>query len=211
MHSLRFLSVAALAVLLLSGCSSSSNNASSEPAAAAAPAAVATPQIVSAKTAFWEMYKTAHAWASDAEPIRITMKDVPGYKNTGGKAGMWEAVFGSNSLRSYRTFTYAIVDAPPSISKGVAAGLALPWAGASRDAMPIDTSMFNIDSDAAYAAAATDAAETLSKQPKLVVTDFEAGDTYKFPMPVWYILWGTKKAGYAAIVDASTGKVLKGK
>ena len=41
------------------------------------------------------------------------------------------------------------------------------------------------------------------------VTDFELGDTYKFSTPVWYILWGTKKAGYAAIVDASTGKVLK--
>ena len=45
------------------------------------------------------MYKTAHAWASDAEPIRVTMKDVPGYKNEDGKAGMWEAVFGSTSMR----------------------------------------------------------------------------------------------------------------
>jgi hypothetical protein len=154
------------------------------------------------------MYKTAHAWASDAQPMRLTMKEVPGYKNAAGKAGMWEAVFGSASLRSYRTFTYSIADAPP-ISKGVATGLALAWNGPTRDAMPIDTSMFSVDSDAAYAAAATDAAEILKKQPKLDVTEFEAGDTYKFSTPVWYILWGTKKAGYAAIVDASSGKVMK--
>lgn len=209
MISLRHLSVAAVAVALLSGCSSSTNNASTQPAAAPAP--VAAPQIITAKTAFWEMYKTAHAWASDAEPMRITMKEVPGYKNEAGKAGMWEAVFGSESLRSYRTFSYAIVDAPPSISKGVAAGLAMPWSGPSRDAMPIDTSMFSIDSDAAYTAALADAATVLKTKPDLTVTDFEVGDTYKFPTPVWYILWGTKKAGYAAVVDASTGKLMKGK
>jgi hypothetical protein len=156
------------------------------------------------------MYKTAHAWASDAEPIRISAREVPGYKNENGKAGMWEAVFASPSLGSYRTFTYAILDAPPSISKGVAAGLAIPWRGATRDAMPIDTSMFNIDSDAAYTAAAADAATWLKNNPGKDISDFEIGDTYKFSTPVWYVMWGTKAAGYATVVDASSGKVLSG-
>lgn len=209
MKTLRHFSVTGLAALLLAGCSSTGSNSTPQPAATAQP--VAAPEIVTGKTAFWEMYKTAHAWASDAEPIRLTMKSVPGYTNKEGKAGMWEAVFASPSLGSYRTFSYAIVDAPPGISKGVAAGLALPWSGVTRDAMPIETDMFNVDSDAAYAAAAADAAETLKKDPKLEITDFEVGDTYKFSTPVWYILWGTKKSGYAAIVDASSGKVLKGK
>lgn len=210
MHSLRSLFVTASAALFLAGCSSTTPSSAPQPAVETPPAA-ATPQIVTGKTAFWEMYKTAHAWASDAQPIRLTMKEVPGYKNEAGKAGMWEAIFASASLGSYRTFSYSIVDVPPRISKGVAAGLALPWKGATRDAMPIDTSMFNVDSDAAYTAAASDAAETLKKQPNLQITDFEVGDTYKFSAPVWYILWGTKKAGYAALVDASSGKVLKGK
>lgn len=209
MISVRSIFVTAVAVLVLAGCSSSSSNSTPQPTAAAAPAAA--PEIVTAKTAFWEMYKTAHAWASDAEPIRITMKEVPGYKNEAGKAGMWEAVFGSPSLGSYRTFTYAIADAPPSISKGVAAGIAMPWGGPTRDAMPIDTSMFSIDSDAAYTVAAADAAAVLKNKPNLPITDFEIGDTYKFQTPVWYILWGTKSAGFAAVVDASSGKVLKGK
>jgi hypothetical protein len=210
MKWLRCLPVAALAALLLAGCSkSASTSTGAQPAAAAAPAPA--PAIITAKTAFWEMYKTAHAWASDAEPIRLTMKEVPGYKNEDGKAGMWEAVFGSPSLGSYRTFTYAIVDAPPSISKGVTAELALPWGGATRDAMPINPDLINIDSDAAYTAAAADAADVLKKDPKLTITEFELGDTYKFDAPVWYILWGTRKAGYAAIIDASSGKLLKGK
>jgi uncharacterized protein YceK len=211
MISLRYVTVSAMAAVLLSGCSSTSNSTTPNPQPSAATQAAAAPEIVSGKTAFWEMYKTAHAWASDAQPIRLTMKDLAGYKNEGGKAGLWEAVFGSASLRSYRTFTYAIAAAPPNVYKGVDAGIALPWAGPTRDAMVIDTSMFNTDSDEAYKTASADAAEILKKQPNLQVTEFEAGDTYKFPTPVWYILWGTKKAGYAAIVDASSGKVLKGK
>jgi hypothetical protein len=211
MHTPRSLCVMALAGMLLAGCSSSSNSSSSSPQPVAAAAPAAAPEVVTAKTAFWEMYKTAHAWASDAEPIRLTMKTVPGYKNDDGKAGMWEAVFASPSLGSYRTFTYSIADVPPSISKGVDTGLALAWSGPSRDAMPIDTSEFSIDSDAAYTAAAADAAAWIKANPGKEISDFEVGDTSKFADPVWYILWGTKKAGYAAIIDANSGKVLKGK
>ena len=211
MNRLRCLPVAALAVVILAGCNSSTTSSSPPPAAAATPAASAKPEIVSGKTAFWEMYKTAHAWAADAQPIRLTMKELPGYKNENGKAGMWEAAFGSTSLRSYRTFTYAIDAVPPSIYKGVDSGMALPWNGPSRDAMTIDTSQMNIDSDAAYTAAAAEAATVLKGKPELTITDFELGDTYKFQTPVWYIMWGTKKAGYVAIVDATSGKLMKGK
>jgi hypothetical protein len=206
MNALRNFSLIALATALLAGCASSTSSPSAT--TETAPAARAVPQVITAKTAFWEMYKTAHAWSSDAEPIRITAREVPGYRNEGGKAGMWEAVFGSPSLGSYRTFTYAIVDAPPSISKGVAAGLAIPWKGATRDAMPIETSMFSIDSDAAYTAAAADAATWMKNNPGKEISDFEIGDTYKFSTPVWYVMWGSKSAGYATIVDASSGKVL---
>ncbi|HEY1501656.1 MAG TPA: hypothetical protein VGF88_18930 [Acidobacteriaceae bacterium] len=210
MNTLRHLFAISLAPFLLAGCSSSTSTSSSQPEKAATPVATA-PEVITAKTAFWEMYKTAHAWSSDAEPIRVTAREVPGYKNEAGKAGMWEAIFGSSSLGMYRTFTYAIVDAPPNVSKGVSAGLALPWHGATRDAMPIDTSMFTIDSDAAYTAAAADAATWLRNNPGKEVSDFEIGDTYKFQAPVWYVMWGTKASGFATMVDASTGKVVSHK
>lgn len=211
MVSQRHVALWAVVVVFLSGCSSSSNISTPAPQPAATTEAAAAPQVVTGKTAFWEMYKTAHAWASDAQPIRLTMKDLPGYKNASGKAGMWEATFGSASLRSYRTFTYAVAAAPPNIYKGVDSGMAMPWSGPSRDAMPIDTSMFNTDSDAAYTAAAAEAAPVLKTKPDLAITDFEVGSTSKFSTPVWYILWGTKKAGFAAVVDASSGQAMKGK
>ncbi|MGB6156681.1 MAG: hypothetical protein WBH45_00240, partial [Acidobacteriaceae bacterium] len=175
-------------------------------AAQAQPAAA--PEPFTAKTAFWVMYKAAHNWAPDAEPIRVTAKEVPGFKNDAGKAAMWEAVFASPSLHQYETFTDSIADAPPDIYKGVVAGLAQPWGGATRDAMPIDVTSFNVDSDAAYTAAAAAAADWLKNNPGKPLSAFEVGDTSKFQVPVWYVMWGTKTAGYATIVDASTGKVL---
>lgn len=202
--------IAAIAVMTITGC----GRAAGPPAATTTSAEAATkpagpPQIVSGRTAFWAMYTAAHNWASDAQALRVTEKELPGFKNADGKAGMWEGVFVSPSRAKYRVLTYSIADAPPNIFKGVDAGLEMPWAGATRDAMPLDLSLFNIDSDSAYSAASADAAEWLKKNPGKQVAILEAGDTYRFPDPVWYVMWGTKQAGYAVYVDADSGKVLK--
>jgi hypothetical protein len=199
----------ALAVLLLAGCSQSTTKPASQPEGAAQPAAA--PELITAKTAFWAMYKAAHNWAPDAEVLRVTAREVPGFKNNAGKAAMWEAVFASPSLGQYRTFTDSIAAVPPDIYKGVVAGLAQPWSGVTRDVMSVDLSLFNIDSDAAYTAAAADAADWLKKNPGKNLSAFAIGDSYKFQVPVWYVMWGTKDAGYAVFIDASTGKLLKHK
>jgi hypothetical protein len=199
----------ALAALLLAGCSQSTTKTASQPEGAAQPAAA--PELITAKTAFWAMYKAAHNWAPDAEMLRVTAREVPGFQNGAGKAAMWEAVFASSSLQKYRTFTDSIVAVPPDIYKGVVAGLAQPWAGVTRDVMPIDATLFNVDSDVAYTAAAADAADWLKKNPGKDLSTIAVGESYKFQGPVWYVMWGTKDAGYAVFIDAGTGKLLKHK
>jgi hypothetical protein len=137
-------------VLVLTACSEAPKPAASEtksePETKRA-AEIAGP--VSAKTAFWEMYKLAHAWAPDVVPLSMVSKEVPGIKNGAGKAGMWTAAFVSPSLRQARNLSYSVGAAPPNISKGVDVGRPVPW-GPTRDAMPFQTSDFAIDSDAAY-------------------------------------------------------------
>lgn len=201
--------ITAAAVLLVAGCSQPAIQPAAGNVPEAATKPVAPPQIVPAKTAFWEMYTAAHKWAPDVVVLRVTAKEVPGYKNEAGKAAMWEAVFASANLRQYRVFSYSIASAPPDIYKGVVAGLEMPWSGATRDAMPVDLTLFNVDSDAAYKAASADAAEWLKNNPGKPISSLEIGDTYKFQRPVWYLMWGTKKSGYATFVDGNSGKVLK--
>jgi hypothetical protein len=165
--------------------------------------------MVTAKTAFWPMYKSAQAWSSDAEAMKIAPKDVPGFKNDQGKAAMWEATFGSATKHQFRVYSYAITTVPPDIHKGVDAGLAMPWGGQTRDVMPIDTSAFNIDSDAAYQTAAAQAAAWLAKNPGKPPTSLELGSTFALHAPVWYIAWGDKSNGYIALVNATTGDLFK--
>lgn len=197
----------AIAALLVSGCSpSNTTSASTQPAANAT---TAPAELVTAKTAFWPMYKSALAWSSDAQTIRISAKEMPGFKNQAGKAALWEATFGSPSKHQYRVYTYAIAAAPPDIHKGAAAGLALPWAGQTREAMPIDPTVFNIDSDAAYQASVKDAAAWLAKNQDKPLSSIELGNTYSFKSPVWYVAWGDKKAGYIALVNATSGTLYK--
>lgn len=199
-----------VAMLLLAGCSPSSNpSAGNETQAAKQPTGPL--ELVTAKTAFWPMYTAARRWTPDLEMIRLTPKEVPGFKNEAGKAAMWQAAFASPSLHQYRIYSYAIAAVAPDIHKGVVAGLRLPWGGVTRDAMPVELSTFNIDSDAAYRAASADAAAWLKKNPGKEPSSFELGNTYRFQAPVWYLVWGDKKSGYVAFVDANTGKVLNKK
>jgi hypothetical protein len=157
------------------------------------------------------MYTSARKWATDLVLLRLTPKEVPGFKNDAGKAAMWQAAFASPSLHQFRVYSYAIAAVSPDIHKGVVAGLRQPWSGATRDAMPVEVSSFNIDSDAAYNAAAADAAAWLKKNPGKQLSSFQLGNTYRFQASVWYLAWGDKKSGYIAFVDANTGKVVKQK
>jgi hypothetical protein len=202
--------VVAAAVLLLASCSQSTkSSANSESGAANASGGPA--ELVTAKTAFWPMYKSALAWSSDAETLRVSAKEIPGFKNQAGKAAMWEASFGSPSKHQYRVYTYAIITKLPDIHKGATAGFALPWSGQTRDAMPIDVTVFNIDSDAAYQTSAADAAAWLAKNPDKPLTSIELGNTYSFKSPVWYVAWGDKNAGYIGLVNATSGTLYKKK
>ena len=197
-----------LAAFLSLGCSRSTAPAAAPSGAAAGASTVAAPTVVAAKNPFWLMYKAAHDWAPDIEAIRLSQRELQGYKNDAGKAGLWEAAFGSPSLRQYRVYTYAVADVPPNVFKGVTAGMPMAWGGETRDAMPIDLTVFNVDSDAAFQAASGDAGEWLKKNPGKQLTALELGETAKFSGPVWYTQWGTKASGYSALVDATTGKVL---
>lgn len=203
--------LAMLAALLMAGCTASKSN----PAATIAPepstVSAATPEMITARSAFWPMYKAARSWAPDVVLIRLSAKPLPGFTNQAGKAALWEAAFGSPSLHQYRIFTNSIAAVPPSIFRGVSGGLAMPWGGETRDAMAIDLSQFNVDSDAAYHAGAGQAGDWLKKNPNKQLASLEIGQNYRFQGPVWYLLWGDKKAGYSALIDASNGKTLNRK
>jgi hypothetical protein len=209
MYKIVLRSAVCAAALILAACSEAPKSASkTEEAEKKEPAR--PPEPVSAKTAFWEMYTSARSWATDLQPLKIDSKEVPGIKNDGGKAGMWEVTFGSPSKHEYRVYSYAVVAAPPEIYKGVAVGRSLPWGGSTRDVMAFPTSELAVDSDAAYKTASVQAAPWLKQHPDKKAS-IQLWDSYRYETPVWYVLWGDKKLGYGVFVNAKTGAAIKNK
>lgn len=161
---------------------------------------------VAAKTAFYEMYTPAHTWAADLLAISVVSNDVPGVTPEPGKSAMWTAIFVSPSRQESRTFSYSVADHGDT-HKGVAVGNALPWGGATPKAKPFQTSEFVVNSDAACQTALEKAGPWVKKHPG-TSPSLALGAASRFPAPVWYILWGTAKSGYAVYVNATTGTVI---
>jgi hypothetical protein len=203
----RFTAAAALGcVLFLTSCSQTpqaSPKGEAEPAQTAAPG-----EPVSGKTAFWEMYKSAHAWATDLTPLTLESKKLPGIKNDSGKAPIWIATFGSPRKQEARTFTYAVAAYSPDVARGVTVGHPIPWGGPTKDALPFSTSDFSIDSDAAYQTALAQSADWVKKHSGKECS-LALGNASRFDGPVWYVLWGDKKSGHAVYVSAKSGTVVK--
>src|SRR5690348_3835615 len=196
------------AAVLLTSCSSSSTNTAStqQTSESAAPKAPQGP--ISAKTAFWEMYKPAFQWSKDIMPIQVTNHEVATTKTKDGKATVWTAIFVSPQKGESRTYTYATIDDPANdITKGVKASAAMPWSGPTANVMPFQTSEFTVDSDAAYAAAKKKADAWLAQHPE-ESADLTLGKASRFNQPVWMIYCGNDKNGYRSYVDAATGEII---
>jgi hypothetical protein len=168
------------------------------------------PEPVAAQTAFYEMYKPARTWAPDLLALSLISNDVPSVKSEGGKFPMWTAVFVSPSRREARTFTYSVVDDGVNVHKGVDAGGAQSWTGATPKSRPFQTTEFVVNSDAAYKTAYAKAEAWVTKHPDKKVA-FSLGSAARFPAPVWFIIWGSTTSGYAVYVNATTGMVITGK
>ena len=162
---------------------------------------------VSAFTAFYKMYEPARKWSSDIQVASVTAMDPESIGKNDGKCSAWQAVFVSPVKRQSQTYTYSTVEMP-GIPKGISAGRATAWFGATPDAKPFSNSEMSVDSTAAYKTAAEKASGWLKKNSEKPVTTFALGDANRFPAPTWYIVWGTKKSGYNVYLNASTGKVL---
>jgi hypothetical protein len=201
--------IAAGAALVMTACSEAPKTETKAESEAKQEAA-APREPVLGKAAFYEMYKPARAWATDLLVLSLTSGEVEGFKIQGGKAAMWTAVFVSPSKQTARTFTYAIVDQLPKVHKGVFEGGTESWTGSTKQSEPFHMTDVAYNSDTAEEAAAEKAAAFLKKNPNKPLSFF-LGKASRFPAPVWYVLWGDKKLGYSAFVDATSGKVMTDK
>ena len=189
-------------IVVMIGCSEPAKpvQASHQPSVSSEP--------VLAKTAFWAAYKAAYAWSNDALPLKLESKSLSGIKNEEGRAAMWTATFGSVRRKEALEISYAVVAQAPDVVKGINISNPVPWRGPTREVMSFQGSEI-VDSDSAYKKAAVEAQSWLKTHPDKQVSFLLGNNPTAFASPVWYVMWGDKKAGYRVFVNAKTGEVAK--
>lgn len=190
-------------LLMLAGCSDSTPAPEAKKEEPKKPSVPEGP--ITAMTAFDALFKIARQISPDVQTASITGDEVPGVKSGDGKYAQWTVIFVSAAKQQATTFVYTTV-AHDNLLKGANNTGSIKWAGPTQTAVPFANGVAT-DSDAAYKAAAEKATTWLSKNEGKPVTAFALGQASSFPAPMWYIMWGDKKAGgYAVYVNSSTGQ-----
>jgi hypothetical protein len=191
-------------LVFLTGCSSEAP----KPAAEKEKAKPAEP--VTGRFAFYEMYRTARAWAPDIEVLRLASIPITEVKSQAGKAGAWQATFVSERLGRARTYTYSVVEAEGNLHQGVFGTGDEAYTGPKGQTKPFRILALKIDSDAAYETALKKGAEYAKKNPNMPVT-FLLESTKRFPDPAWRVVWGESvgTSNFSIFVDATTGDYLE--
>ena len=196
---------ATAAFLFAVGCSKDSGGSAERAATDVKQAEAEKP--VTGKTAFWEMYKLAYAWAPDMQVLYVKSATMDGQPVRTGEAAVWTGMFVSPSKMQAREFTYRAITEGTK-RKGVVSGNTQPWSGPVPKGQPFTTAQMKLDSNQAFEKAAAVAAAWLKENPGKDVS-FTLGKESRVPAPVWGVLWGTDKTGYAVVVDATDGTIIK--
>ncbi len=194
--------LAALAALLLAGCSDSPAPVTKAPEPPPAP--------ITGRQAFQYMYGSSRIWATDSMPLTIRSMTVPGVKPENGKAGAWEVVFVSEMMGRARTYTWSAVETE-NVHKGVFPGPQESWhaGGPNQSFSP---ALLKVDTTEALEAATKISGPYLNKPgqrpPVSYLLNYESAT--RFPNPLWRVLWGgsVSSAEYTVAVDATTGMVV---
>ncbi|HUJ23582.1 MAG TPA: hypothetical protein VLX58_18740 [Bryobacteraceae bacterium] len=195
------LALATASLLLLPGCSEAPQPTEKK--------AAAPPEPVKGRTALYRMYSAAHAWAPDAQVLRLRSIDRPEVKRERGKAAVWEAYFVSAQLGRARSYTYSVIEAEGNLHLGVFAGPEESGSGPRGDATPFLIAAVKTDSDEVYQTAMKEkrATDYDKKNPDMPIS-FQLEKTPRFPNPAWRVIWGESAgtSNFSVFVDASTGQ-----
>lgn len=193
---------------LVSACSDTSSEAkSSEAKSTQAPK---PPEIITGRQAFQRTFPSARAWAADCHPLQVRSLMVDEAKSDAGKAAAWEITYVSAERSQSRVYTWSSVE-EGSLHEGVFPRQPDAWRGPVAQQQPFDAAAIKIDTDAALQTASAASSAYLSKPGEKPQVMYLLEDTPRYPDPVWRVLWGASigTAQYAALVDATTGKLIQ--
>lgn len=170
------------------------------------------PEPVTGLKAFFQMYSAARPWAADLIPLTCISSDLKEVPSGEGKYPIWRCTFVSESKRQMKTYTYAAMDAEPSIHKGIYGGIEENYSGPRGTNAPFPMQALKKDTDEVLktALATKDAVEYVKKNPDKTIF-FQLEKTKELQNPAWRVVWGSSisTSNFSIYVDASTGDYVK--
>lgn len=203
--TMRKLTLASLALLLLAACSSN------KPASESKTPPPKQPQYETGRVAFQKMYLSARGWASDATPFRLQSQFTDDAPTSEGKAGLWRASFASPARRMMKMFIWSGLIGPDAPEQGVTFSAEDTWNPTNTSTQPFNLGFLKTDSDAAYEIAEKNGGDKLTKkdpkQPVFFVLDWDASKNQL----LWHVIYGSSQdeAKLRIAVNATTGEFLR--
>jgi len=190
---------------LLTACSSDSGKpAETKPEAK-------PPDLITARSAFQKVYVAARGWNQDAKPYRLESLVTTDGNGHDGKWAMWRGSFGSNAMRSAKSYTWSGSAADGAPERGVNPGVEDSYSPTNSSTQVFDVAFLKIDSDQALATAQKHGGDQiLEKEPDTPVFYVCDWDHNKNEL-IWHVIFGASRetAKLTVAVDASTGEFVR--
>ena len=198
--------VAAMALLLMAGCSSEP----AKPAQTEKPQPKG-PELQTGRVAFQKLYVAAHGWARDAQGYRIESYPTSDSKGKDGKADVWRASFASAGQRGVKPYTWSGTDAEGAPSRGVTPGTEDSYSPTNSSTQVFDIQFFKVDSDKALEVAQKHGGDKfLEKEPDtpiLYMLDWSRATNEL----IWHVIYGNNRdtAKLKISVNATSGEFIR--
>jgi hypothetical protein len=198
--------LAAVLLVLLSGCSSESN----KPAETETPEKKG-PDLITGLSAIQRTYLAARGWNADSVPYRLEAVATSDGNGHDGKWAVWRASFASPAQRSEKSYTWSGSAADGAPARGINPGTEDSYSASNASTQVFDRAFLKIDSDKAFEAAQKHGGDKVLEKapdtPVIYVCDWNHNTNEL----VWHVIYGASREGakLTVSVNASTGEFIR--
>lgn len=161
------------------------------------------PELLTGRSAFQKLYVSARGWAGDVKPYQLQSQVVGTNNGADGKAVVWRAAFGSDSMHGSKPYVWSGIDSPDAPSRGVNPGPQDNF----KPGNEFDLNFLKVDSDRAYEVAQKHGGDKISGTPVTYLLDWASAENKL----VWHVIYGPSRndAKLVVDVDATTAEFIR--
>ena len=198
------LTVALLAIGLLTSCSTQPKTPAEKPAPK-------PPEFETGRTAFQKMYIAAHGWARDAQPFSVESQPTSDSNGQDGKSAIWHASFASTAGHGAKPYDWSGTDAAGAPARGITPGTEDTYSPTNSSTQVFDIVYLKVDSDKALEVAQKHGGEKLlAKNPDTPVI-YKLDWNHNTSELMWHVIYepSPDDAKLRVVVNASTGAFMR--